>query len=351
MTWSAYLPGDHAAGGCFAVVLAPASASLRAARTSLGWVASCRLAGSVSSSSPTTSAILAAGFTVTAAPPPALAQEQDVTDILGGLGQWATFSKDLAPVGALGQQLPLVQLVPTGANALDFGTAFKKALVDPLSGKNTLGDLDGTYSPSFGDSRTGSLQVATNKAGNAETVTTDVTVERDVARPSSMSARCRPRVDLSVPGQRAPDDDLAPRVDLRHRAPRPSPSSATGRSPSLHVPTHASLAPSGDAAIGDHGRHRAAQLHVHAGRRPCHRGRRPERRRSPRLHRSRAGAPASSPPTAPPRGCSTRPWARPPGAASGHIDVVTKPLTGFSASGLGASVAVCWPDVSTGARR
>jgi len=58
----------------------------------------------------------------------------DVAGILLGLQKFATFSKDLASVGLLGQQLPLVPLAPAGDNALKFADAYQSTVsprVDP----------------------------------------------------------------------------------------------------------------------------------------------------------------------------------------------------------------------------
>jgi len=121
----------------------------------------------------------------------------DVAGILLGLQKFATFSKDLASVGALGQQLPLVPLAPAGDNALKFADAYQKALVDPLALKEHFDDLDGSYPLNSGEGRTGTLTVTT-VPGDVETLTTDVSLTRTVASAVRLST-VSPRVDLSVP--------------------------------------------------------------------------------------------------------------------------------------------------------
>ncbi|MEO8555026.1 MAG: calcium-binding protein [Actinomycetota bacterium] len=294
----------------------------------------------------TVSAMMASGVTVAVAPSAAAAQAPDVTAVVAGLGQFATLSKDLASVGQLGKQLPLVELVPTGAGALGFGDLFDKALHDPLAvpSKLQLSDLNGTYPLSLSGGRSGRLEVSTT-TGTVETITTDVSVSRVVDATIHVSTSS-PLVDLSVPGKVTLaltshavwtyDTGTAAFALVRD-----------GSSPTLSVATHATLATAGDAAIGIMGvtvqntsTFSLDTSIVTTVDDPNGDGHLAFTEPGPVAGELAADGAAA--------GLFHPALGSPPGSASGHIDVLSKPLTGFSASGLAASVDVAWTDVGHG---
>jgi len=291
-------------------------------------------------------ALVANGLVVAVLPTPAhAAADQDVGDILAGLDKFGTFTKDLASVGAFGQALPLVELAPAGDNALKFADAFGKSLHDPLAGKDHFTQLGGAYPLDLGDGRAGTLTVAATPGG-VETLTTDVSVHRTVSSTLHVSTTS-PRVDLSVPASVTLTltahlvwsyDTAGHAFSLQH---------APG-SPAIGVTADATLAASGDAAIGIMGvtikdtstftLHAAINTFVDDPNGDGH------------LAFTEAGGGAGELSSASAAAGLFHPsLASPAGSASGRVDMVTKPLAGFSATGLAASVTVSWPDIGIGA--
>ena len=291
-------------------------------------------------------ALVVNGLVVTGLATPAhAAADADVAGILTGLDKFGTFTKDLAGVGAFGQALPLVQLTPAGDNALKFADAFGKSVHDPLAGKEHLADLAGSYPLNLGDGRTGTLTVATT-AGSVESVTTDLTLNRTASATLHVST-VAPRVDLSVPANVTLTltahlvwtyDQANSVFALQHAA----------GSPSIGVTAHATLAPSGDAAIGIMGvtiqntsnftLDVAINTFVDDPNGDGH------------LAFTETGGAAGELSAAGAAAALFHPsLSSPAGSASGHVDLLTKPLTGFAADGLAASVTVSWQNVGIGA--
>ncbi|MFG1879797.1 hypothetical protein ACGFIV_33690 [Sphaerisporangium sp. NPDC049003] len=138
---------------------------------------------------------------VTAPPRVAVAATQrdaETAALLTAVERFAAVSKGMATLGPMGEQLPLVGLVPGGADGLGMGDLFDVAVYDKIKGLASLSDLQDEY-PLPGP-RTGRLLAKASTVGAVRRLDLTLEVTRTVAnRPLSVSST-QPRVSLATSG-------------------------------------------------------------------------------------------------------------------------------------------------------
>ncbi|MEV0972963.1 hypothetical protein [Microtetraspora glauca] len=143
---------------------------------------------------------MAAGL-VTAVPPVASAaaqRDEETTALLSAVERFAAAGRGLATVGPMGEQLPLVGLVPGGADGLGLGDLFDVAVYDQLKDLTSLADLKDEYA--LAGPRGGRLLAKASTDGTIRRLDLTLEVTRTVAdRPVSVSST-QPKVSLATSG-------------------------------------------------------------------------------------------------------------------------------------------------------
>ncbi|MGW2219595.1 hypothetical protein ACWCSD_31795, partial [Nonomuraea sp. NPDC001684] len=138
---------------------------------------------------------------ISAMPPPAAAAVQsdaETAALLAAVERVAAVGGDLAAVGPMGEQLPLVGLVPGGEDALGLGDLFQVAVHDKLKNLTALDDLQDEYELS--GPRAGKLLAKASTQGGIRRLDLTLDVTRTVAgRPISI-ASAQPKVSLTTSG-------------------------------------------------------------------------------------------------------------------------------------------------------
>ncbi|MFI6174886.1 hypothetical protein ACIA8R_05045 [Nonomuraea sp. NPDC051191] len=138
---------------------------------------------------------------VAAVPPPAVASTQpdaETAALLSAVERFSTAGGGLAAVGPMGEQLPLVGLVPGGEDALGLGDLFQVAVHDKLKDLTALDDLQDEYELS--GPRAGKLLAKASTQGGIRRLDLTLDVTRTVAgRPISI-ASAQPKVSLTTSG-------------------------------------------------------------------------------------------------------------------------------------------------------
>ncbi|MEU6430410.1 hypothetical protein ABZ860_31340 [Microbispora sp. NPDC046973] len=125
-------------------------------------------------------------------------RDEETTALVSAVERFAAVGRGMATLGPMGEQLPLVGLVPGAQDGLGLGDLFDVAVYDQLKNLTSLADLEDEY-PLSGP-RTGRLLAKASTQGDVRHLDLTLEVTRTVAdRPASVSS-AQPRVSLTTSG-------------------------------------------------------------------------------------------------------------------------------------------------------